>query len=285
MIYYGLLGLAVVMFAFQFLFNGIFEKEYGNGMRALLVFSAGSSATGLLALLVINGFKFEFTPFSLSIAVLAAIDFMGYSFFSLKSLGRINLSLYSVFAMLGGMALPFLTGIVFYNEELTAIKLISFALIVLSLFLTVEKGGNKSGYKYYAGVFILNGLSGVISTIFQKAPYEKISEAGFSVLTVLVILVISLIFLPLTASRSKKLSLKAAVSMSVYGVISRVGNFFLLLALAHIPASAQYPFVTGGVMAVSTVICCFTDNKPKKRELIAVAVSFAALVILMIGTV
>lgn len=285
MVYYGLLGLAVVMFAFQFLFNGIFEKEYGNGMRALLVFSAGSSATGLLALLVINGFKFEFTPFSLGIAVLAAIDFMGYSFFSLKSLGRINLSLYSVFAMLGGMALPFLTGIIFYNEELTAIKLISFALIVLSLFLTVEKDGNKSGYKYYAGVFILNGLSGVISTIFQKAPFEKTSEAGFSVLTVLVILVISLIFLPLTKTQGKKLTLKAAVSMSVYGIISRVANFFLLLSLAHIPASAQYPFVTGGVMAVSTVICCFTDNKPKKRELIAVAVSFAALVILMIGTV
>ena len=135
MIYYGVLLAAVTMFSFQFLFNGIFEKEYGNGLRAMFVFSAGSSFVGFLILLAINGFRLEFTWFSLLMAFLAALDSIGYTYFSLKALGRINLSLYSMFAMLGGMILPSVAGILFYNEEITLGKGICYALLLLSLVL------------------------------------------------------------------------------------------------------------------------------------------------------
>lgn len=281
MVYYGILAAAVTMFSLQFLFNSIFEKEYGNGLRAMLVFSAGSSLAGLIVLLIINGFKVEYTHFSMLMAVFTALDSIGYTYFSLKSLGRINLSLYSMFAMLGGMVLPFLTGIFFYDEELSVGKGICFVLIILSLLLTVKKGEKKSGYIYYMGVFVLNGLSGVLSTVFQNSPYEKTSEAGYSVLVSAATLIISLIFLPFIKEKGKKLTKKAWFSMGGYGVLCRVANFLLLIALAHIPASAQYPFVTGGVMIISTVISFFTPEKPSKREILGVAVSFAALLILM----
>lgn len=282
MIYYGVLLAAVTMFSFQFLFNGIFEKEYGNGLRAMFVFSAGSSLVGFLILFIINGFKFEFTWFSLLMAFFAALDSIGYTYFSLKSLGRINLSLYSMFSMLGGMILPSVVGILFYNEDLTVGKAVCYVLLLLSLFLSSDKGVKKSGYIYYMGVFVLNGMSGVLSTIFQNAPYEKTSAAGYSMLIALTALVICLVFLPFIKGDSKKLTKKAVVSMGGYGVLCRVGNYLLLIALAHLPASAQYPFVTGGVMIISTIISCFTKNKPSKREIIGVAVSFAALLILMI---
>lgn len=281
MIYYGLLAAAVTMFSFQFLFNGIFEKEYGNTIRAMFVFSAGSSFAGLVVLLIINGFKVEYTHFSMLMATLAAFDSIGYTYFSLKSLGRINLSLYSMFAMLGGMILPSLTGILFYDEELTLSKGICYVLILLSLLLTVKKGEKKSGYVYYMGVFALNGLSGVLSTIFQNAPCEKTSEAGYSVLISAAALIICLVFLPFIKSDGKKLTKKAVFSMGGYGVLCRMGNYLLLIALAHIPASAQYPFVTGGVMIISTVISFFTSEKPAKRELSGVAISFIGLLVLM----
>lgn len=269
------------MFSFQFLFNGIFEKEYGNGLRAMFVFSAGSSLVGFIILFIINGFRFEFTWFSMLMAFFAALDSIGYTYFSLKALGRINLSLYSMFAMLGGMILPSVVGILFYGEDLTAGKGICYALIVLSLVLSSGKGGNKSGYVYYMGVFILNGMSGVLSTIFQNAPYEKTSAAGYSMLIALTALVICLAFMPFIKGEEKRLTKKAVLSMGGYGVLCRVGNYLLLIALAHLPASAQYPFVTGGVMIISTVISFFTKNKPSKREIIGVAIAFAALLILM----
>lgn len=281
MLYYGILLAAVTMFSFQFLFNGIFEKEYGNGLRAMFVFSADSSLVGFLILLIINGFKFEFTWFSLLMAFFAALDSIGYTYFSLKSLGRINLSLYSMFSMLGGMILPSVVGILFYNEELTVGKGICYALLMLSLLLSCEKGEKKSGYFYYMGVFVLNGMSGVLSTIFQNAPYEKTSAAGYSMLISLLALVICLLFLPFVKGSTEKLTKKALVSMGGYGVLCRVGNYLLLIALAHLPASAQYPFVTGGVMIISTIISLFTKNKPSKREITGVAISFAALIILM----
>lgn len=281
MIYYGVLLAAVTMFSFQFLFNGIFEKEYGNGLRAMFVFSAGSSFIGFLILLAINGFRFEFTWFSLLMAFLAALDSIGYTYFSLKALGRINLSLYSMFAMLGGMILPSVAGILFYNEEITVGKGICYALLLLSLVLSSERGSGKSGYVYYMGVFMLNGMSGVLSTVFQNAPYEKTSAAGYSILISLTALVICLVFLPFFKGNGEKLNTKAVVSMGGYGVLCRVGNYLLLIALAHLPASAQYPFVTGGVMIISTIISAFTKNKPSKREIIGVGVAFVALLILM----
>ncbi len=281
MLYYGVLLAAVTMFSFQFLFNGIFEKEYGNGLRAMLVFSAGSSLVGFLILLIINGFKFEFTWFSLLMAFFASLDSIGYTYFSLKALGRINLSLYSMFSMLGGMILPSVVGILFYNEELTVGKGICYALLMLSLLLSSKRGEKKSGYIYYMGVFVLNGMSGVLSTIFQNAPYEKTSAAGYSMLIALIALILCLVFLPFVKGSGERLTKKAVVSMGGYGVLCRVGNYLLLIALAHLPASAQYPFVTGGVMIISTIISLFTKNKPSKREITGVAISFAALIILM----
>ena len=281
MIYYGVLLAAVTMFSFQFLFNGIFEKEYGNGLRSMFVFSAGSSLVGFIVLFVINGFRFEFTWFSMLMAFFAALDSIGYTYFSLKSLGRINLSLYSMFAMLGGMILPSVAGILFYNEEMTIGKGICYVLILLSLLLGVKKGDSKSGYVYYMGVFMLNGMSGVLSTIFQNAPYEKTSAAGYSMLISLTALVICLVFLPFVKGDGRRLTGKALVSMGGYGVLCRVGNYLLLIALVHLPASAQYPFVTGGVMIISTIISLFTRNKPSMREIIGVAVSFAGLLVLM----
>lgn len=281
MLYYGVLLAAVTMFSFQFLFNGIFEKEYGNGLKSMFVFSAGSSLVGFIVLFVVNGFRFEFTWFSMLMAFFAALDSIGYTYFSLKSLGRINLSLYSMFAMLGGMILPSVAGILFYNEEMTIGKGICYVLILLSLLLGVKKGDGKSGYIYYMGVFMLNGMSGVLSTIFQNASYEKISAAGYSMLISLTALVICLVFLPFIKGDGRRLTKKALVSMGGYGVLCRVGNYLLLIALVHLPASAQYPFVTGGVMIISTIISMFTQNKPSKREIIGVAVSFAGLLILM----
>ncbi len=281
MIYYGIISAAVIMFSVQFFFNREFERSYGSTLRDTLVFSAGSSAAGLVVLLLINGIKLEFTPFSLIMAVLTAVDMIAYSFCSLKALGKINLSLYSMFAMLGGMALPFAVGILFFKEELTLGKGLCFLIVAAALALTVKREKGSKGYIYYAGIFLLNGLSGVLSTVFQSAPFEKTSAAGYSVLTAAVMTVLSAALIPFVKGEKRKMNRRAAVSTVCNGVLGRVANWLLLIALAHLPASAQYPFVTGGVMICSTVICYFTPDKPGKREIAAVALSFIGLLILV----
>ena len=57
----------------------------------------------------------------------------------------------------------------------------------------------------------------------------------------------------------------------------------LLLSLAVLPASAQYTFITGGTIIVSTIIGFFTDKKPNKREVIAVMIAFVGILLLVAG--
>jgi len=280
MLSYSLVSIAVVMFGFMFLFNSQYEKLCGTSMRSVLTFTAGSYSVGFIFLLLINKFKIEFTAFSMIVAVVAALNLVFYNFCSIKALNKINLSLYSVFAMLGGMALPFVAGILFFDEDLTLGKIICFITIAFSLFLTVEKGQHKGGYKYYLGIFTFNGMSGVISKFYSASTYTKASEAGYSVQIALCAVIMCLILLIFNKDEKIKLNIKSIGCISANGILGNVANFLLLLGLAKLPASAQYPFVTGGVMIVSTIICFFTPNKPKKREIASVALSFAGILAL-----
>jgi hypothetical protein len=40
--------------------------------------------------------------------------------------------------------------------------------------------------------------------------------------------------------------------------------------------------VTGGVMVVSTLLCCFGERKPSKRELLSVAFAFLGTLLLFV---
>ncbi len=281
--YYAMVMAAVVMFGLQFFCNQQYERECKSGLSSSMMFIFGGAVAGLVVLLAVNGFKWEFTPFTVLMASLAALDGMAFSFCSLKALGKINLSLYSLFSMLGGMVLPFCLGVFFFDEQFTIGKAICLVAVIAALFLSVEKGEGKGGTIYYIGVFVFNGLSGVISKFFQASELPKTSEAAYSVWTAVMTALISGVILIFVWKKSPlKLNAKALVSMAGNGILNRVANFLLLLSLAYLPASVQYPMITGGVMIVSTLLGYFSPNKPKAREWIALALSFAGIIALVL---
>ena len=274
---------AVVMFGLQFFCNQQYERECKSGLSSSMMFIFGGAVAGLVVLLAVNGFKWEFTPFTLFMASLAAIDGMVFNFCSLKALGKINLSLYSLFSMLGGMVLPFCLGVFFFDEQFTLGKAICLVAVIIALTLSVEKSQSKGGLIYYIGVFVFNGLSGVIAKFFQASDLPKTSEAAYSVWTAVMTALFSGVILLFAVRKSPiKLNAKAVVSMAGNGILNRVANFLLLLSLAYLPASVQYPMITGGVMIVSTIIGYFTPNKPKAREWISLALSFAGIMALVL---
>lgn len=149
-------------------------------------------------------------------------------------------------------------------------------------FLFNERYEKLSGLIFYIGVFVLNGMSGVITKLFESAPYLKTSAAGYSVLSTAMTVLISGIILLLIKKQGVHIVKKAIAFAFCGGILGRVANFLLLLALAVLPASTQYPMVTGGVMVVSTVISLIIGQKPSKREVLSVALSFAGLLALVI---
>ena len=280
--YYGLVMVSVIMFGIQFLFNERYEKLSGNNAAATFAFVFLSAVSGLICLLVINRFRLEWTPFTAVCALATALNSLLYTVCAMKALSRINLSLYSLFAMLGGMLLPFLQGLIFYDEVLTLGKIVCVVLISAALFFSVSGTIGSHGLIFYIGVFVLNGMSGVITKLFESAPYLKTSAAGYSVLSTAMTVLISGIILLLIKKQGVHIVKKAIVFAFCGGILGRVTNFLLLLALAVLPASTQYPMVTGGVMVVSTVIALIIGQKPSKREVLSVALSFAGLLALVI---
>lgn len=282
MIYYLVLSVAVTMFGFQFFFNQEYQKIRGASFKAATRFVFGAQAVGALILWAINKFRFEFTPFSFIVALVAATNLICYNVCSIKALGKVNLSMFSVFAMLGGMILPSVAGLVFFDESMTLGKGICMTLTVVALVLTIGKGTKTSGLGYCFGVFVTNGLVGVISKVFSSSSFEKTSDAGYSVLLSIILAVACGAISFAIKKPPMKGDVKALGMSAGYGVLTCVGNLLVLISLNHIPASAQYPFITAGVIIVSTIICCFGKNKPKVNELIAVAVSFVGVLALVL---
>lgn len=285
--YYGLIVFSVLLFSLCFALSDEYRKARGSGFDISLESSLLGALAGFAVLLVFNRFQIEFTFFTLLVAFLASLNSIAFMFCSFKALDTVNLSLFSLFSMLGGMVLPFLQGIVFYRERLTLGKILCLLLICAALCLTVSKGEKRKGTVYYAGVFLLNGMSGVLSKLFTSAPFEKTSSLVYSIWTAACTAIMAgMLLWVLTVLRKRSLSArcspKAFVIGASGGAINRVANLILLLALAHVDASVQYPMVTGGVMIASTLLCFFGPRKPSKREIASVALAFLGLLTLFV---
>ncbi len=288
--YYGLIIMSVVMFGANFALQDVYRKMRGSGLRISLESSFIGSLAGLVVLLVVNGFQnglqFEVTPFTLIMALLAALNGFAFTFCSFRALEVINLSLFSLFSMLGGMVLPFFQGIIFYGEKLTVGKIVCVLFICAALLLTVDRSEEKKkGTIYYVGIFVLNGMSGVLTKLYNELPFEKVSSAGYSIWMAMCTMTIAGILWLALFSRKKHdrpYTFAAGALCAVHGGLGKVANFLLVIALLHVDSSAQYPLVTGGVMIVSTLICFFGDRKPSKRELISVGLAFVGMLSLFL---
>ena len=282
--YYLLIIIAVLMFGGCFALNDEYRKLRSSSFTSSMESSFVGSIAGLVVLLFVSGLHFEVTIFTLFMAACASLCGIGFTFCSFKALDKVNLSLYSLFSMLGGMALPFFQGILFFEERFTNAKKICFVLISIALLLTVSKGKSKKGTIYYVGVFMFNGLAGVLSKIFVSAPFEKTSSKWYSIWIAIFTIVISgmLRFGVLRKKEMQRYTWKALGISSMNGVLNRVANLLLVIALAHVDTSVQYPMVTGGVIIVSTLVCYLGKNKPKKKEIYSVVLAFAGLLILFL---
>lgn len=283
--YYGLIMLSVVLFGTSFFFQDEYRKIRGNNLKISLQYTITGTVAGLVVLLIINKFRLDSTLFTLIMAFFTALNSIAMGYCSFKALGKINLSLFSLFMMLGGMVLPFLQGIIFYGEPITPAKVLCFIFIVVALLVTIEKGNKKSGAIYYIGVFVLNGMSGVLSKLFNELPFEKTNAASYSMLSAIITILLSAAVLLIFYNKKgdePKTTPKAYLMGAGSGVLNRVANFWLVIALVYVDASVQYPMVTGGTMIVSTLYCILGGNKPSRKEVISVVIAFFGMLMLLI---
>ncbi|MBQ7910399.1 MAG: hypothetical protein IJ363_06395 [Clostridia bacterium] len=280
-LYYTLVIISTVLFSLQFLFTQRFQETSGTGMKPTLVFSLYKSLVIIFMMLLISGFKIGFSWFSLLMATVYAVSSMAMSYYSLKAFAVANLSVYSVFSMLGGMILPFFLGVLFFDEgDKLVFKIICCALIVVAVLLNIKSGKqDKKALFYYFAVFVLNGMSGVISKLHQSSPYSPVDSTSFMLWSSVVTVVLSAAWLLIAYRQIPLIKGKNIFFVTGYGVFNGLGNLFLLIALSGesgLPASVQYPLVTGGVMVCSTIISTIRKEKLTVREYVATFIALLA---------
>ena len=277
--------MATMLFGGGFLFCKLYQKSESTALPATLLFALINSAVISLEMLILNGIRIEFSLFSFVVALWYAANSLLYTYCSLKALAYTNLSLYSMFAMLGGMLLPFVGGILFWKEALTFPKLLSCAITAVALKLCVQKNGaDKKAILYYLLVFVFNGCNGIISKVHQSAENgQNISEIGFLLLANLsVFFVCILSLLIFFRGKVRPVNLKSAVTYGIgYAVSNGSANLLLLIALRYLDASVQYPLVTGGTIIVSAVISFFMKERMTKKHIVAVALAFLSALIVI----
>lgn len=279
---YLLLILAAFLFAVQFLFNQQYRRLKGEGLDATMTFSLYTSAISFVILFALGRFQLHITWFSLLIAVLYAAVCLLSSYAGLKAFGTANLSVYSIFMMLGGMLLPFAYGILFANEALSFAKALSILLICAAVGCSFEKGAEgKNAYRFYAAIFILNGLVGVLSKIHLSVAALAVDSYSFMATIQLALLAMCLLYCLMTRQGIPKPSGKLYLCLSGYAVCNGIGNLFCQIALTSLPASVQYPIITGGVMVFSTLISLARREPISGKTYLAAALACLSTILIL----
>lgn len=283
--YYFLLLISVLLFSLQFLFNQKFQEKFGSELDASMSFSFLSSVCGILVLLPLNGFKLDFSIFSFVVGILYSLVGIFYTYASIKAFGRVNLSVYSVSAMLGGMLLPSVYGIIFNCEGVTFLKFACYLFTITALLFTVDFKDKKSGTLYYFAVFVLNGLTGVISAFHQSFSACHVSDSlSFLVLARISGALMCIPYLSRHFTGIKNTLTRHAFGYSLcYAACCGVGNLLVLTALKYLPASVQYPIITGGVMLTSLAISLIRRERVSPRSIIASVSAFASTLLLALA--
>ncbi len=277
--YYLMITFAALLFSVQFVFNDGYRKNCGSAWNCSLRFSMYTSLIGLIFLLCIHGWRLEVTLFSAIVAFVYAAVCVACGYLSMKALEHANLSVYSIFCMIGGMLLPFVYGL-FLGEEFKPMRIACCVLITVSVCMTVnnKKKQSAKAIGYYLGVFVLNGLVGVISKFHQSHSAYCVDSESFLMLTKIAVLLMCVILLLMRKDKKLTVSKKAFGYCAGYSVVNSLGNLLLLIALLHVPASVQYPVVTGGTIVFSVLIDKLRKAEVSNKEVIAAGIALAATV-------
>ena len=280
---YLLICLATVMVSLQFFFNKRYQQQEGMSMEKTLVFSVGTSLVIGIVMLMVSGFRLEFSWFSLMTAGLSAVIGILFIYYSVILMEKVNLSLYSLVTMLGGMLLPFIGGICFWGEGVTIKKIISLAVITGALFIGIDLKADRKALVYCLFIFVLNGLNGVVSKWHQTYSAINVSSEGFLLLRSGVTILICVIILCFVNKNKLRLNhvRDALVNMSGFGLMSGLANLLVLIALVHVAASIQYPMITGGTIIVSTLVSLCTKEKITYINLLSTALAMGGTLLLL----
>jgi drug/metabolite transporter (DMT)-like permease len=293
MIYYLLLIIASLGIAGNFAFTKIYQNQMGSGIREGVLFNSLVGLFSGLIFVVGSGFKIEFTPFSIVMAVLFTLFIGLYTLIGFKIMELGSMTVYTVFLMLGGAVVPYLYGVAFLGETVNVYKIIALILVIIAVLVNSynEKTGKQSTMFILLclAAFCLNGGTSVVSKLHQiEKIYPVVSDAGFVVLTNIARFLCFLLILPFCKKVSKehsqiKLSGKMYLIIFLLAIANGLSYMLQLMCASFMPATVLYPMITCGTITFTAALdCIFFKEKLSRYTYISILICFGALILFVI---
>ena len=113
---YIMVLLAVVLLAIGFIVQKIYQKGSKSSNESSIMFSIISAACSVVVLILLNGFSFDFTWYSVINAGLRALCGLLYTILGFQIMREGKVAFYMLFLMSGGMLVPAVWGWLFLDE-------------------------------------------------------------------------------------------------------------------------------------------------------------------------
>lgn len=248
---------ATVLLAFEFALSKKYQSSEGTGMQAGLKFNMCSGLFSALIFFALNGFRLEFSWFSVGVAMGMSLCTITYSLIGFRILRSGGMTLYSTFLMLGGMLLPYFFGVLFLDEVLTVWRILGVVVIIGAVFLSGRTRHDFpiTVYALCLIVFVLNGCVSIVSKCHQISPLA-VSSTAFVMYSGIAKCLLSGIALLFCKKEGKMLSFStksAGLAILSSAVIGGVSYMLQLISAKELPATVLYPMVTGGSILFSAL--------------------------------
>jgi len=216
--------------------------------------------------------------FAMLLGVVSGAMYLG-SFMLLQWNIRVNGVVLPATFMKLGVIVPTLTSILVFGEVPRIAQVAGIVLAIIAIVLIqMEKGSSRA--KNALGLVILliaGGSTDVLSKI-----YEELGNSALSDQYLLYTFAVALVLCVLVAMAKGQ---KLTVSDVVFGLLVGVPNYFsarfLLLSLSAVPAVIAYPtYSVGTIVLITMVGRAFFKERLSRRQIIAMGVILAALVLL-----
>ena len=281
--------MAAIGCAVNFALTKVYQLNQGNTRETGIAFNFLIGIIGFLIYFGICGFKIRIPPFSLILAVLFTACVGFYTIIGFKIMNMGSMAVYTVFLMLGGMVLPYFYGVIFLGESVTSTKIVALLLMIVAIMLQSDLVNNKRKALFYLLcmlVFILNGLTSIVSKMHQiDLGYQTVSENEFVALNNAVRALMFGGMLPFLKCkgimRSIKPKMYAVILLS--GLFSSTAYLLQLKCASHLPATVQFPVMTGGTIILTALagLFCFGE-KLAKKQVAGLTICLGAIILFVI---
>jgi drug/metabolite transporter (DMT)-like permease len=277
-------------------FIKVYQMSAGHTVCRMIWMNLVLGNAVFVALFLLQGMRFRFTPLSLILA--AAYGVMMWVYYTLKTYaaGEGPMAILSMSYVIGGVLIPALFGLLFLDEKLTAVKLISFILILAAFIPLIwdQKTSMVFSLKFIlacCGLLVLNGVLLSIGKVAQlnSPPEYAVDYIAltylFFYLTALVVFISRLrIFskedFPVMFRRKHLLFAGCA---GLFNALGMVANYYLAF---RIPASVQFPITQSSLLVTVTVGSLFLYlEKPRMSTIISLVLTIAGIALLSVGFV